>query len=291
MGRLTILRAGVQSQIQDLGRAGLAYYAIAASGPLDRRSAGLANALLGNDPQEAVIECHFSPPKIRFDSAATVCFTGAAMHWRVDGQRVDRYRTCHVPPGGVIDGRAATIGCRGYIGIRGTIQTERTFGSAACDTAAAFGGNGGRVLSAGDQIEWLDRASSVADIEIEFPDESLFSDRVAMNPGPEFGWLSEDSRERLRAEKFWISDQCNRMGAKLAGPELSTGGRSLADSVAVFPGVVQLPPSGHPIVVLADGQTTGGYPRIGYVPAADLSSFSQLPPKFNFQFDIENPTR
>lgn len=286
MGELTVVKSGLQAQIQDRGRPGLAFYAIPKSGPLDGPSADLANVLLENDPTAPVIECHFVPPTLRFETAATICLTGATMNWMIDGQPVNRFRTLPVSAGSRLSGKVGEDGCRAYIGIRGFLETERTYGSAACCVTAGFGGNGGRTLSAGDRIQWNEIEPLAADVSLDAQTNRKRRSVFGLVLGPEFEWLDQESQHLLFESSFRITTSSNRMGARLSGPVLTTNGRAMAHSVPVLPGMIQLPPSGNPIVVLNDGQTTGGYPRIGYLPQSELNMFNQLRP--NVKFRVEN---
>ncbi|MEP3480988.1 MAG: biotin-dependent carboxyltransferase family protein [Fuerstiella sp.] len=286
MGELTVFRPGLQAQIQDQGRTGLAYYAIPTSGPLDGYSADLANVLLGNDAKAALIECHFVAPTLRFDSDATICLTGASLKWTLDGRRLKRNRTYQVSVGSQLSGQAAKRGCRAYIGIRGEMKTERTFGSAACYAAAGFGGNEGRILAVGDKIFWKETAPWNAYMALDISGKKWNRSSVRILPGPEFLWLTAECQRALTNTEFCITSDSNRMGAKLTGPRLSVGEKCLSHSMPVLPGMIQLPPSGHPIVVLQDGQTTGGYPRIGYIPQAELCRLNQVRPGDSFRFEM-----
>lgn len=287
MGELTVIRPGLQAQIQDQGRRGLAYYAIPCSGPMDRYAADLANVLLGNDSTAPFIECHFVAPTLRFESDATICLTGASMKWKVDDRRIKRLRTHRVSAGSVLSGNAAKRGCRAYLGICGDIETERTFGSASCYTTAGFGGNHGRVLTTGDQIRWSEWEPLTAHIALDISQKTLIQSPIRMLPGPEYGWLTAESQQAFSNSCYRITPASNRMGARLNGSVLSVAGKTLNDSVPVLPGMIQLPPSGQPIVVLQDGQTTGGYPRIGYIRESELSRFTQCRPGDPFRFEVE----
>ncbi|MFH5805280.1 biotin-dependent carboxyltransferase family protein [Alienimonas sp. DA493] len=286
VGRLSVVRAGMLSLLQDRGRRGLAYYAIPPSGPLDRRSAELANAVLGNAPDAPVIECHFAPPTLRFESAAVVCLTGADMGWTLDGRPAPRNATVAVAPGQTLSGRPAEAGCRGYVGVQGLIQTSRTFGSASTYALGRFGGNGGRPLAAGDVIRWQRPEETRPQMRLSLADASASDRPITLRPGPEYDWLTPTAQHELRNGEFRVSPNSDRMGARLEGPTLTLRETAMADSVPVLPGMIQVPPSGRPIVLLQDGQTTGGYPRIGYLPAADLERLVQIPPRqpFRFQF-------
>jgi len=284
--RLTVLAPGLQTLLQDEGRTGLAFYAIPSSGPLDPHSADLANALLCNPPSAPILECHFVPPRLRFESPASICLAGAHMQWTIDGRPVKRQAVLNIEAGGVLAGSPASEACRGYIAIAGEIQTERTFGSAACYPLAAFGGNQGKPLAAGDIVCWQPPSEPIAPLQFAQKSNEPAENMLELMVGPEFDWLTPKSRTKLLAEPFAITPDSNRMGARLAGPKLSTGDRALNDSVPLLPGMVQLPPSGHCIVVLQDGQTTGGYPRIGYIAPNELARFNQIPLGREFGFAI-----
>lgn len=283
---LTVLSPGLQTLLQDHGRRGLAFYAIPRSGPLDPQSADLANALLCNPPSAAVIECHFVPPTLRFDSPASICLAGADMQWSIDERPVKRQAVLTIEAGSVLTGSPAGDACRGYIAIAGAFETERTFGSAACYPLANFGGNGGRPLAAGDTLRWHSPSEPVAPLEFAQKVNKSAEDILELLAGPEFHWLTPESQSKLVAKSFTITPDSNRMGARLTGPKLSTGDNTLADSVPLLPGMVQLPPSGQCIVVLQDGQTTGGYPRIGYIAERELCRFNQIPLGREFRFLI-----
>ncbi|QDT16620.1 5-oxoprolinase subunit C family protein [Alienimonas californiensis] len=284
VGRLSVVRAGMLSLLQDRGRRGLAFYAIPPSGPLDRRSAELGNAILGNDPDAPVIECHFVPPALRFESAAVVCLTGADMGWTVGGRPAPRYATVAVAAGQTLAGRPAVGGCRAYVGVQGSIRTSRSFGSASTYVPGRFGGNGGRPLAAGDVIRWQRPEETRPQMSLSLADEDASDRPITLRPGPEYDRLTPTAQHQLTNGQFWVSPNSDRMGARLEGPTLTLRETAMTDSVPVLPGMIQAPPSGRPIVLLQDGQTTGGYPRVGYLPAAEVDRLVQIPPRRPFRF-------
>ena len=284
LGRLSVVRAGMLSLLQDQGRRGLAFYAIPPSGPLDRRSAELGNAILGNDPDAPVIECHFVPPTLRFESAAVIGLTGADMGWTLDGRAAPRDATVAVASGQTLAGRPAKDGCRAYLGVQGFIQTSQTFGSASTYVLGGFGGNGGRPLAAGDVIRWQRPENTRPQMSLSLAEASAAERAITLRPGPEFDRLMPAARHALTNGEWRVSPHSDRMGTRLEGPTLPLRDAALADSVPVLPGMIQLPPSGRPIVLLRDGQTTGGYPRVGYLPAADVDRLVQIPPRRPFRF-------
>lgn len=286
IGKLNFEKPGLMTVLQDQGRTGLAYFAITSGGPMDATAASIANTILGNDSNAPIIECHFVPPIIRFDSDATICLTGANMSWRLDGAKIGRNRTVEVAAGSTLSGSPATDQCRAYIAIRGEIETERNFGSASCYIPARFGGNGGKPFAVGDQLNWIKPSDPVFPIRIDLQRKTSADTPFDLQPGPEFDWLDNRSQHAIRSATFSISPESDRMGARLNGPAMSTGGRTLSDSVPLLPGMIQLTPAGQCIVVLQDGQTTGGYPRIGYLSPKTVERINQTPVGSPFQFEI-----
>lgn len=284
MGRIEVIQAGLMTTLQDGGRPGLAFYAIPASGPLDPTAAHTANFLVGNASSATVLECNFVPPVLRFEQAADIGLTGADMHWHVDDVPAPRNCTVSIPAGGILSGQPASRGSRGYIAVAGEIDTERSFGSTACYALAAWGGNAGRPLRRGDWIQWQPAPVNWR-VDMSLP--STPSSGVVLEAicGPEFDSVTAESKRRLVAGVFRITPDSNRMGARLEGPQLSVR-EGLLDSVPVLPGMIQLLPSGQCIVVLQDGQATGGYPRIAYLPSPALARFNQLGvhEPFHFRF-------
>ncbi|MEM9700856.1 MAG: biotin-dependent carboxyltransferase family protein, partial [Planctomycetota bacterium] len=245
-GRFIVVRPGLLSLLQDRGRCGLAFYAIPPSGPLDGRSAGLANAILGNDPDAPLVECHFAPPTLQFESPAVVCLTGADMHWMLDGRPAPRNSTVAVAAGGTLSGRPAGAGCRAYLGVQGFIRTTTTYGSASTYLLGKFGGNGGRPLAAGDVIDWRSAEEPKPRMSVVIADELALRCEITLRPGPEFDRLTPDAQNDLKTGEFRVSPRSDRMGATLDGPPLTLRSATMVHSVPTLPGMVQLPPSGAP---------------------------------------------
>jgi biotin-dependent carboxylase-like uncharacterized protein len=285
MGKLRFLSPGVLTLLQDAGRPGLGYYGIPASGPLDRRSARLANLIVGRAEDAAVIEMNLLPPQIKFLSSATVALTGADMQWNVDGASVDVNETLTLRRGAVLSGTAPRLGLRSYLAIAGTIQAGESFGSVSGFTPAGFGANNGNPFAAGDLLEWAQEHDPER-LRIDLVDRHLTTQNIHIFGGPEFDQLTAEAMVQLSTQQFSISPQSNRMGARLIGPKLSVR-EGLTNSRPVLPGMIQLTPAGDLIVALQDGQTTGGYPRIGYIETNELDRFNQIAPGKPFRISCE----
>lgn len=275
MPSLEILHPGLLTTVQDLGRKGLNFYAIPGSGAMDPRAAQLALLLLAQEPDGAVIECTAMAPTLLFHDPVRIVLTGADFHWQVNGKPVPLNTVLNLQTGDQLSGKQGREGFRGYIALEGILQLDAVYGSVSTYLNAGWGGKEGRPLRKGDHLEWLPPAQEDGEIV-----------RIPLQKGPEFHWLSPASQTALFQNEYRIGTDSNRMGVRLEGPALTSEKYQLEHSRPVLPGFVQLPPGGVPIVVLQDGQTTGGYPRIAYIRERDLGRFNQLGLKEGFVFGI-----
>lgn len=264
MPDLTVLAPGLLTSIQDTGRKGLAFYAVPASGAADAHAARIALLLLRLPEHFALLECTSVAPTLRFEAPTRIVLTGADFGWKLNETKVSLHTVLSVGAGDVLSGKYAVNGLRGYLALAGKLAVKRVFDSAATCFATSRGGHAGRRLEKGDVLTWE---------EVGMPADGVFT----LLPGPEYHFLAEQGIRDLCENIYKISADSNRMGARLTGKPLESKLYNLPHSVPVLPGFVQLPPSGMPIVVLQDGQTTGGYARIAYLRKEDLSRFNQIP--------------
>ncbi len=278
LGKLKIIKAGSLCSIQDLGRKGWAFYAIPQSGAMDSKSASLANEILGNPENNPVIECTGIAATIEFQSDASISLTGGDPSWLIDGQPISRYKNITIKKGQILSGGKITHGFRSYIAINGILETQEIYGSSSFYLNANIGGHNGQLIKAGDVLKWHEIQSTKATNFTNKP--RPFISKIKLKKGPEFDFLDTQSKSALTENVFYISKDSNRMGARLEGDKLSDRLHctqpSLLNSVVVFPGILQVPPSGQILVILQDGQTTGGYPRIAYIDASHLDFFNQI---------------
>ena len=275
MGSLEILKAGMMTSIQDLGRKGLAYFAIPTSGVMDQNAAKIALLLLNKNEDSPLVECTSSAPEIKFNDETRIVITGADFSWKLNNENINRNTILEIKKGDVLKGQFAKDGLRGYIAIDGDLEIRKIYDSSSTYTNAKLGGFEGRLLQKGDVLKWKDRS---------FP---FFKNKIIpIKKGPEFNFLTEKSAKLLTSNSYKIGIDSNRMGVRLEGEKLESSSYQLKNSLPVLPGFIQLPPSGKPIIVLQDGQTTGGYPRIAYIQEQYLSELNQIPLGGEFQFKI-----
>jgi antagonist of KipI len=271
---LTVVQPGLFTTIQDLGRPGHRSAGVPLSGAADPVSLRLANLLVGNREDAAALECTLLGPTLRFESDSVMALVGGDFPgW--PGNAATR-----VPAGTVITLGHATAGCRGYLAVAGGFVVEPVLGSRSTLVAAGLGGFAGRPLRAGDRLAVGEAGQRSVDRKVAAP-ASGEPGVLRIIPGAQAEAFGAEAWYRT----FRTSSRSDRMGVRLEGNPLGVGSPlrgagALAGlaSVAVFPGTVQVPPDGQPIVLLADAQTMGGYPVLGQVIRADLPRAAQLRP-------------
>jgi antagonist of KipI len=290
--------------VQDCGRRGHQHEGIPVAGPMDELSLRVANLLVGNEEGAAALELTLVGPTVRFDEYALIALTGADLGISVDGTPLPLGRAICVPPGMTVSATSAVRGCRGYLAVAGGFDVPVVLGSRATYVRAALGGIDGRALRRGDELR-VGRPSELSRRIGAAVQSSRGSNRIAIAKwgvsaslvpfhtssgfvrvieGEHAHLLTSESRDRFWSGEFRVAAQSDRMGYRLEGVslELSTPTELLSEAV-VF-GTVQLPPGGNPIVLMADRQTTGGYPRIGEVATVDLPFMAQLKPGDRLRF-------
>jgi len=276
MSSIEIIKPGLMTSIQDLGRKGLAYYAIPNSGVMDENAAKIALLLLNKNENAPLIECTSKAPHILFRLSCQIAITGADFNWTLNDQVIQRNTIIDIKKEDVLKGQFAKKGWRGYIALSQDFKLDKIYNSYSTYTNAKIGGFEGRLLKKGDVIEF----------EEKFEAKEAYS-LVPIKKGPEYDFLTDTSKQQLISTIYKIDADSNRMGLRLQGTPLQDVVAALKNSVPVLPGFIQLPPSGLPIVVLQDGQTTGGYPRIAYIQKQFLSVLNQLPLGSKVKFKLD----
>ncbi|AOR64578.1 5-oxoprolinase subunit PxpC [Pectobacterium wasabiae] len=276
---LKVIHAGLHTSVQDGGRVGFRRLGISQSGALDLPALKMANLLVGNAENAAALEITLGKFTATFTTACWVALTGADCHAELDGKPLWTGWRFAAKPGQTLKMRLPRNGMRSYLALSGGVNVPEALGSRSTDLKAGFGGFDGRLLRDGDE---LPLGTPIRELTREVGiKQLLFSNRVRALPGPEYQEFSEEMQELFWRTSWQLSPQSNRMGYRLQGAELqrttSSGNKPRElPSHGLLPGVVQVPHNGHPIVLLADAQTTGGYPRIASVIEADLFHLAQI---------------
>lgn len=284
---LHIIKAGVLDSIQDKGRYGWQHLGINPAGAMDQFSASVANILVGNDPGDAVIELHFPASVFLFEQPALIAICGADFSAAINGEPVPTSHAMLVNKNSLLLFQQPIRGARAYLAIRGGIKADEWLGSQSTQLRASLGGNQGRSLHKNDQIffkENIDYCSLIGQKDfIVFPwqadlkwnHEEENANEIFVVPGHEWDWLINESKENFLMTSFVITQQSDRMGYRLNNIPLRTLTNEEVVSSAVSFGTLQLLPDGRLIVLMADHQTTGGYPRIAHIISAHHSKAAQ----------------
>ena len=303
----TVLRPGLLTTIQDTGRWGYQDLGVPVSGPMDQVAQRLANALLGNARDAATLEATWLGPELRMEQETRVAVAGADLHATLDGADVPLYAPVRCRAGSVLRFGDRRSGARAYVAFDGGVAVPPVLGSRATHVLSGLGGIGGRALKAGDRVPLGDPHADPAPHHVEpavvrsgARAESLVAvaaadlqvrpaggARLRVLPGPQAEHFAPSALEALQSTRYTISPQSDRMGYRLSGGtsmSCATGGDMISD--VAFVGGVQLPPSGDPILLMADRQTSGGYPQIAVVITADLPRAGQLGPGDWIEFEV-----
>jgi len=277
MLKIEILKAGMYTSIQDSGRYGYRFYGIPTSGYMDHQSADLANLIVANELGSPLLEFNYQGGKLKFDQTCEIALTGADLNWKVDGLPINQNSLIEIQAGQILTGSYTKSGMRAYLAIGGElINGQEHLGSTSTYPYAKLGGIDGRILKAGDSLEHKTTMSHSA-LSIKGGGIQMDVKEISIKKGPEFSLMSTQNQDQFLKQYYKIGPDSDRMGAKLI-PDQKISNISAPNRLSqpTFPGVIQLLPSGDLIVLLQDGQTTGGYPRIAFIPSDELSLFNQI---------------
>jgi len=276
---LTVLDAGLLTTVQDRGRHGYAHLGVPAAGAVDAPAAALANRLVGNPPDAAVLETTLTGVTLRADRAVTISITGAACEVRVAGRAAPWGEPVSMRAGAeIVVGRART-GVRSYVAVSGGVDVAPVLGSRSTDTLAWVGP---ARLRADDRLP-LGAAHGMPGA-VDVPAPAGAHGPLRLWPGPRTGWITAEARRLLTGTEYVVSADSDRIGLRLTGARLERAdARELASEGMVL-GAVQVPPSGQPLVFLHDHPVTGGYPVVAVVHVDDLPACAQLRPGDRVRF-------
>ena len=308
---ITVLDPGPLTTVQDAGRLGYAAQGYRTCGAADSYAYRLGNALVGNTPGAAVLECTLRGAALRFEQDTIFALTGAESPAALDGTPVPYYAPLLAKAGSTLQMGMAAAGLRSYLAVGGGIATPPVLGSRSTDIKCHIGGVEGRKLAKGDSLPTgpCDTAALWQTIAARQLGRPLRDARIRTAPhpvrvqdtqtlpllravaGPQDAAFTADGLRTFTHSVYTLTPNCDRMACKLAGPAIAmkNGADILSDGIAA--GSVQISADGQPIVMLADHQTTGGYAKIATVISADLPALSQLRPGQAVAFDFVTPAQ
>jgi KipI family sensor histidine kinase inhibitor len=286
--QFTVIKPGLLTTIQDIGRWGHQAVGVPVSGPMDDVSYRLANLIVGNPSGAAVLEATVVGPELRIDTETIIAITGADLAATLDGTPLPLNGAVHCPAGCVIRCGERRNGARAYIAFDGGIATAPTLGSRATHLVGELGGVAGRAVKGGDVIPLQSRTPlSPKPKPRAIAPTAMGGARLRVLLGPQDEYFAPAAVETLQRTRFTITSQSDRMGYRLAGrARIERAAHQEMISDATFIGAIQVPPSGDPILLMADRQTTGGYPQIATVITADLPLAGQLAPGDWIEFQL-----
>jgi len=286
-GALHILKPGLLTTVQDLGRYGHQASGVPVAGPMDTFSHRLANQLAGNTIDAATLEITLIGPDLIVEAETTMAIAGAQFEVTCDDRPLSPGASFQVTRGQRLKFGRIVQGARAYLAVAGGIQTEPMLGSRATHLVSRMGGFNGRTLQAGDRVPIADDSRprpQRKSVGLTLPTKGRALLRVM--PGPQADWFHPDALRAIASVSFRISPQSNRMGYRLQGPPLVRAREDELISEPLGIGAIQIPAAGEPILLMADRQTAGGYPKIGYVISADLPIAGQLAPGDFIEFHV-----
>ena len=298
--KIRILKPGLLSTIQDMGRRNYLSDGIPFSGAMDQLSAQIANMVVGNDPGCAVIEFTQSGASFTVKENIVLAWLGDGAYLSSEGSHLPSGRPVFVPAGGEIYLEHNPNGFRSYLAVAGGWDVPEVLGSRSTYIPAGIGGINGRALVEHEQLNGLPALSSLsrqiveglAGEGINYPNWQVAAssflpvDRTTIRviAGREFEWFDDASKRHIFNAKFTVANNSSRMGYRLRGEKMTRIREDELLSTAVVPGIIQVAGDGEMILLMADAQTTGGYPRIAQVASVDMPLCAQLKPGDDISF-------
>lgn len=302
---IEILSPGLQTSIQDLGRYGLRKYGVIVSGAMDSFAHRVANILVGNDEGEATLEITLLGPKILFKEDTLISICGGNLSPKINNKLIPMWRPIYIKKNSILSFGENTQGARAYLAFAGSFAVDTVMGSKSTYLRAKIGGYNGRKLESGDMLN-IEAPSAVSmkiinellkvkgmkdyyypkwGVSTSILPKYNSNSIIHVVKGGEFDFFCDSSKQNFFCKSYLITPQSDRMGYRLKGDllELNRPMEMLSEAVAL--GTIQVPPDGNPIILLADRQTTGGYPKIAQVISIDIPIMAQRKPgdKINFK--------
>jgi urea carboxylase len=303
MMTIRVIKPGALSTLQDLGRLGYQRYGVIVDGAMDEWAHRVANSLVGNRETEATLEITLIGPTLAFETDTVIALCGGDLSPRIGNRDVPMDRPVRLRSDSVLEFGRRRAGCRTYLAVRGGYAVAPVMGSKSTYLRGGFGGFEGRALRAGDVI-------GIGEAEGDFPGDfadfdigasfaappspcvyrpgtnAAAAQSIRVVKGPQWPLFSSDAQRAFAESGFKITPHSDRMGYRLEGTKLALREPIEMISEGVSFGTIQVPPDGNPIILMADCQTTGGYPKIAQVASVDLPLLAQMMPGQTMCFEL-----
>ena len=283
---LEVLRAGLQSTVQDQGRFGYAHLGVSASGAADNFSLTIGNILVGNPKHYAGIEMTIIGDKYHFKSDAFVALTGSEFEAELDNKSIPFWKRLPIKKGQILDIRSTKNGARCYLCVAGGINIEDVMGAKTTHLTSGIGGFHGRILKNLDELEFGPLDDLIK--PIKKVNDSITTDTkiIKVTKGVQWPWFDKNQKNKLFQHQYQVTKLSNRMGLRLIGNAIKTKKGNEITTAGISLGSIQIPGDGQPIISFVEHQTTGGFPIIANVVSADIRKVGQLKAGDCFQFEL-----
>ncbi len=283
-----VIRAGINTTLQDEGRKNLYHIGIPFSGAMDNRNYLIANYLVGNEKKNPVIEFAYQGPLLKFIGQKIMfAITGDVNFNIIRGdskiEKCECYQTYVLNNNDQIDIKSTNKSVYGYLATNSIFDAENFWGSSSINTKAKIGANNGEKFSSGDEIKFIKNSEEIFKRKINYV--NLRIEKIRVLKGTNFNYFSTDSKKKFFNEFFIVSKLADRMGMRLEGTKLENIINTNIKSEGLIKGVIQVPADGNPIIMLSDHGTIGGYPKIGVVVSADYDKLVQIVPGTKIKFE------
>ena len=284
-----VIRPGINSTFQDLGRKHLYHVGLPFSGAMDQRNFLISNSLVGNKRDEAVLEFAYQGPLLKVKNDNILFAITGNVNFKikkktskiVDGKC---YKTYLLNKDDELDIISTNQSVYGYLAVSSGFKVEKFMGSYSTTTRAGVGGNNGNKILVNQKIYINNSKAILKNKEINFLNSKIEFIRILK--GTNFDYFSENSIQKFFSEEFTVTKLTDRMGMRLKGPMLENNKETNIRSEGLIKGVIQVPADGNPIIMLSDHGTIGGYPKIGVIISADYDKLVQLPPSSKIKFKL-----
>jgi len=288
MNAVTVLAPGLLTTVQDLGREGYGPVGVSASGAADALALRVGNKLVGNLEGAAGLEMTLLGGTFQFSQDATIAATGADFGATIEERAIRQYAAVSVKAGQTLKFGPTKSGARAYLCVCGGIAVSEFLGSCSTHLLSGLGGFEGRALRKGDvlPIREVTKLLPVQSFSEELRSELAPRKTIRVTRGPQWDSFSKVTQEEFLRQAYVATEEANRMGIRLKGAqfELASSGEMITEGVSL--GAIQVTPSGQPIILFVEQQTTGGYPKIANVIAADIPSVGQLRPRDEIRLEL-----